>query len=190
MLSGRREELDLAAVTDEFWKLEGLSHITPGGQENPEGWDVWTYLSGLARGSVVEIGCGMGRLCRAFPPTRYLGTDINPAALERARETYPAYSFAPYVGQRGDTALLYTVLLHIDDDAMPAFVSGVQAERVIVAEIMGRHWRREGALPAFNREADEYVAAFDAYGFACVSREEKPYMYYEGTSITFLVFDR
>lgn len=174
-------------MTDEFWRREGLRHLTPAGKENPEGWDVWSFLGDLAVGSVVEIGCGTGRLCRAFPPDRYLGTDINPAALARAAEAHPDYSFELYAGQSGDTALLYTVLLHIRDEDLPGFVSKIRADRVILAEVMGRKWRRKGNPPVFNREPEEYVSALQDY--SCI-RYDKPYLHYRDTNITFLVFDR
>lgn len=175
-------------MTAEFWKREGLQHITPAGKENPEGWDVRPFLRELARGSVLEIGCGPGRLCTAFDPDDYLGVDINPAAISKARTRHPEYQFELYEGQSADSALLYTVLLHVSDDDLPEFVAGINADRVIVAEIMGRQWRRAGNPPVFNREPQEYIDAFE--GFECVDTYGKPYMHYQGTCITFLVFER
>lgn len=177
-------------MTAEFWKREGLRHITPAGKENPEGWDVWSFLGSLARGSVLEIGCGYGRLCKAFSPDEYLGTDVNEKALEKARERFPEYVFEAYAGQSADTALLYTVLLHISDDDLSEFIEGINADRVIVAEVMGRKWRRAGNPPVFNREPQEYIDAFAEYGFECVDTYGKPYAHYQGTCITFLVFER
>lgn len=173
-------------MTREFWMREGLSHITPANKTNPEGWDVWTLLGSLARGSVVEIGCGYGRLCTAFEPSHYLGTDINPAAIQQARKLHPAYTFEPYTGQAADTALLYTVLLHIPDADLAGLIAGISADRVIVAEVMGRHWRRAGNPPVFNREPEEYIEAFGGKH----QRIDKPYAHYPNTDITFLVIDK
>lgn len=175
-------------MTAEFWKREGLQHLTPSGKNNPEGWDVWSFLGELARGSVLEVGCGLGRLCEAFDPNQYLGADINESALVRAREKHPGYTFETYHGQSADTALLYTVLLHISDDDLSGFVAGINADRVIVAEVMGREWRRSGNPPVFNRDLEDYIEAFA--GFECVETYAKPYAHYKATDITFLVFER
>lgn len=175
-------------MSAEFWKREGLRHITPADKRNPEGWDVWSFLRGLSRGSVLEIGCGYGRLCEAFDPCQYLGADINENALVRAREKHPGYTFEAYQGQSADTALLYTVLLHISDDDLPGFIAGINADRVIVAEVMGRGWRRPGNPPVFNRDPEDYIEAFA--GFELVETHAKPYAHYKGTDITFLVFER
>lgn len=177
-------------MSADFWRREGLRHLTPAGKDNPEGWDVWGFLRELAEGDVVEIGCGAGRLCRAFDPEEYLGTDVNKHAIEVARKRHPQYRFAPYERQSADTAILYTVLLHVSDDELGGLISGIRARRVVVAEIMGRRWRRPGNPPAFNREAEEYRQAFSRAGFVQSSREDRPYLHYQGTDITFLVFQR
>lgn len=178
-------------MTADFWRENGLRHLTPRGLENPEGWDIWSFLPKLTVGKVIEIGCGAGRLCQAFDPARYLGVDINPAAVEMARRKHPRYRFEVYDGQGGDTALLYTVLLHIPDDDLAAFIAGINARRVVVAEIMGRKWARPGGPPpAFNRDPEDYVAAFAAAGFTCIEQRVKPYRHYAKGEITFLVFER
>lgn len=121
---------------DEFWKQNGLRHITPRNMENPEGWDVWSYLGELVGPrSVMEVGCGRGRLARAFSPDQYLGVDINEKALKKARQDNPGYQFA-LEQSHADVALLYTVLLHISDERLPEFK--IDADEIIVAEIMGR----------------------------------------------------
>ena len=43
--------------------------------------------------NVLEVGCGYGRLCRAFVPQCYIGVDINPKAIEAARQKNPGYKF-------------------------------------------------------------------------------------------------
>lgn len=171
-----------------FWRDYGLAHITPSGKGNPEGWDVLPYLASLCNGSVIDIGCGIGRLCRAFSTDQYLGVDINAKAVDAARQRHPGYKFEMYRKQRADTALLYTVLLHVADDQLADFVSGIRAKRVVVAEIMGRHWRREGDPPVYNRELADYVEAFA--GWTLIDSQERPYKHYPDTNITFAVFEK
>ena len=133
------------------------------------------------------MGCGTGRLCEAFPPDQYVGIDISEAALASARWNHRGYRFELPDGQIGDTALLYTVLLHIADDDLADFVAAIPARRVVVAEVMGRAWRREGNPPVYNREPAEYEAAFSDR--ALVEVVERPYLHYPDTTIAFMVFD-
>ena len=172
--------------TTEFWKKEAHLHIMPNtGQEFPEGWDVRLYLEELCYGkSITEIGCGIGRLSAAFQPEHYVGIDISPGVLEiaKSKNEHPD----------AEVRLLYTVLLHIDDDCIDGLVENLckNTERVIVAEIMGRQWRRPGNPPVFNREADEYISIFEKCGFELAINTEKVYERYANTNITFLHFKK
>ena len=159
--------------TIDFWKKQGHEYIIPTeGGEFPEGWDVKSYLSKLCDGkSITEIGCGTGRLSSAFQPEQYIGIDISSKALEIAESKNKHYKYLldnqedPY--PNADVRLVYTVLLHIDDDCIGDLIENLceGTERVIVAEIMGRKWRRPGDPPVFNREADEYITLFEKCGF-------------------------
>lgn len=108
-------------------------------------------------GSVFEFGCGDGRLSSAFHPERYSGFDINPTALLAAQKANPTHRYV--IGWApADTFLAHTVLLHIPDDEIGAVLERAKAyDRIVIGEVMGRHWRRPGNPPAFNREASEYI---------------------------------
>ena len=177
--------------TTEFWKNRGHEYIKPTtGGEFPEGWDVKSYLTELCDGKLVtEIGCGVGRLSPAFPPEHYIGIDICTSALEIAEENNRDYKYILH--NQGDSyppadvRLVYTVLLHIDDDCIGDFIENLCQDpatwhtlRVIVAEIMGRKWRRPGNPPVFNREADEYITLFEKCGFEKDYHNEKVYERY------------
>ena len=192
--------------TTEFWKKEAHLHIMPNtGQEFPEGWDVRLYLEDLCYGkSVTEIGCGTGRLSSAFQPEQYIGIDISSKALEIAESKNKNHKYLLH--NQGDSyppadvRLVYTVLLHIDDDCIGDFIENLCQDpatwhtlRVIVAEIMGRKWRRPGNPPVFNREADEYITLFEKCGFELEYHNEKVYERYKNhrlgpSNITFLRF--
>ena len=167
----------------EFWKLNGLNFIKPPiGGEFPEGQDVRILLHDIVQDStVVEIGCGVGRLAGRFSPRQYNGFDINHAAIDQANESQPEYSFHYYnVGDvlpPSDFLLAYTVLLHVSDDDITNFVKSVthQANNVIIGEILGREWRREGNPPVFNRSKQEYDAIMEVAGFRIVNTTEFPY---------------
>ena len=177
--------------TTVFWKERGHEYIKPTtGGEFPEGWDVKSYLTELCDGKLVtEIGCGTGRLSPAFLPEHYIGIDICTSALEIAEENNRDYKYILHNQgdsyPQADVRLVYTVLLHIDDDCIGDFIENLCQDpatwhtlRVIVAEIMGRKWRRSGNPPVFNREADEYITLFEKCGFELESVADKVYERY------------
>lgn len=184
------------AVLDYWRSGQGLGHITPAGIEWPEGEYFAALLGGFLHGErVVEIGCGPGRLAACFPPDLYVGLDICPQAVEAAQGRRPGHDFRVIDGAdplpEGDTALCHTVLLHVPDDALPVLLAKLGGfRRVVVGEILGRHWRRPGNPPVFNREIEEYQAAFLAAGFALRSSILLPYHRYKDAHLTLMDFRR
>ncbi|MGE3624364.1 MAG: trans-aconitate 2-methyltransferase [Bdellovibrionales bacterium] len=158
----------------EFWAEEGLDHVIPGtGEEFPEGFDVYDLLRQVVDPSngVLEVGCGYGRLCKAFPADKYIGVDVNPRAIDRARAENPGYRFEvirpadpmPKIG----VALLYAVALHIPDEELARFLMPIceAAPAVAILEIMDRRWRRDGNPPVFNRDPEQYVLEMANRGY-------------------------
>jgi SAM-dependent methyltransferase len=191
----------------EFWISQGVEHITPRGLMFPEGFNPGITISSLCQGDrVIEMGCGIGRLAGAFDPLLYTGMDINPDAIALARKANPSHEFMmikdgaplPVVA---DTLFMYTVALHVADENIADFLSRVTeaAGRVIIAEIMGRNWRREGNPPVFNRGSQEYVDIMKSLGYDLVNTIRRPYAHYaenhmirlsgKDTDVTFLEFE-
>lgn len=141
----------------EFWRGNaGLRDITPHGERFPE-VGLFQALGRACRGSVFEFGCGDGRLSSAFRPDQYAGFDINQAALTAADAANPGHRYV-HDWEPADTWLAHTVLLHVADDEIGAVIERAkQYPRIVIGEVMGRHWRRAGDPPVFNREASEYV---------------------------------
>jgi hypothetical protein len=168
----------------DFWRGNAdLRDITPHGERFPE-VGLFDALRTACRGLVFEFGCGDGRLSPAFDPERYFGFDINPAAVTAAMVANPKHR---YVTQwvAADTFLAHTVLLHVPDSELPAVLDKANRyPRIVIGEVMGRKWRRDGNPPVFNREAAEYEAMFERN----VSRIEVPYPRY-GCDLTMLVFE-
>lgn len=177
----------------EFWKSErGLECITPRDKQWPEGEGFPQFLRGLVgNDSVLEFGCGIGRLAECFDPEQYIGVDVSRHALARARERMPSHRFmvADDDLPQAEVTLAHTVLLHVPDHALGRVVARFTSPRVIVSEILGRHWRRDGDPPVFNREAEEYVEAFSSR-YMLVDRHEWPYPHYYDTNLTLLEFAR
>lgn len=182
----------------EYWASgAGLGHLTPPGERWPEG-EREKFLAGLRQlvgdGSVVEFGCGDGRLCRAFDPEKYLGIDICREVIDIALQENPGYSFArigsvvPAMMPR-DVVLAHTVFLHVPDAQLSATVSAVcrMAPRVMVSEILGREWRRPGNPPVFNRDEAEYERVFAEQSFRRQSTMMIPIARYK-TFMSFLDF--
>jgi len=176
----------------DYWKSNKyLYHITPPGDEWPEGFDVHHVLRKKIPGEVLDYGCGKGRMVEAFDPKDYIGVDINPSAVEFCRHTYPEYDF--YVLSdlpKVETILAYTVLLHVPDDEIEALISefAESADRVIIAEILGREWRREGDPPVFNRDLVEYTAMFMQNGMYRKHLDEFPYRRYGDVYISVIEY--
>lgn len=189
-----------------FWKDQGSKHIQPSGTPTlHEGWDATLFLRELFTqeeyGTVIDIGCGYGRLCTSFSPKQYLGLDFNQESINKAREENSGYKFDilnleehyPY----STTKILFYVLLHQCDGDIEYIVESLckTSERIIVAEICGREWRREGNPPVFNRNVEEYINLFADYDKCSVNIINKPYPHYQtkyknkNTDVSIMVFE-
>lgn len=170
--AARRERapfLETEADVEAFWRDRPVSINET--DLLPEGFDPAVTLRMIARhydvGTILDFGCGPGRLSGSFEPDSYLGVDINPVAVTEAERRHSGLSFQTidqgYQPQTRDLFLAYSVFQHLPD-AVLAKVAAAHAApcpTIVIAEILGREWRRsQSDLPAFNRERDEYVALF------------------------------
>ena len=189
--------------TKDFWKEQGHEHVIPKGfGEFPEGFDVRGVLRGLTDEigyeSVIDFGCGYGRLCESFDPTKYLGVDVSPKAIEEARNKFAGYKFSLLTNDvmGAEIYLAYSVFLHLSDKELDETLKQFRCKWLIVSEILGKEWRREGIPPVFNRDLSDYVQLMRAHDFVLhkhVRRGYKRYQdipWYQGknTDISFLVF--
>lgn len=187
-----------------FWIEHGVNDIVPRrSSDNPEGFDVASCLYRVIGKDmpVLEVGCGIGRLAAMFDPKSYLGVDVNPTALLKARASLPNHTFritdTGYVLPAAPAALIYTVALHVPDDRIRPFLRRLSTgrRRVVICELMDRRWRRAGDPPVFNREPEDYILMMHEYGFRLLGFEKHSYGQYKGKTpegadhrITFLSF--
>lgn len=195
-----------------FWVRDRTKNIIPLRHGKfPEGYDVVEYLRDKASsrdfGTVLDFGCGIGRLSAAFDKDRYIGVDLNPDALRQAEKENPGYTYKEVFIEtekfpEADTCLAYTVFLHLDDDTLDGLLGRLSAttrKYFIVSEILGNEWRRGGLPPVFNREKQEYADLMDRHGFSLCYEDHQPYARYindpafadkKNKDISFLVFEK
>ena len=119
----------------------------------------------LADGSVLDYGCGFGRLCSSF--LDYHGVDIAEHRIRFAIEQWPLDSFTHIANHHdvrrmhADTVIADNVLLHVPDDEIQATIQSLctaARKHVIVAEHMDPKWR--GGPYGFHRNKGTYQKMF------------------------------
>lgn len=187
-IEDRRNDRLWRTPEEAFWISQGTRHIKPElGFDFPEGFDVGAALQDAIAGHypVLEIGCGVGRVASRFAPAHYIGVDVNPNALLQARTALPAHNLRIFDDGHeypaAPTAMLYTVLLHVSDEALPALLAQAVKgrERFVIAEIMDTRWRRDGDPPVFNRDPEDYILMMQALGFRLVGARKHAYERYD-----------
>lgn len=156
----------------EWWMTYGESCTKP--NAGLEGFDVRAAVYEALRPfeRVLEVGCGIGETAALFSPCEYIGIDINPLAVEKARQRLPGHDFRQHdVGMAlpaADAVLFYDVLLHVPDDEINDLLAeaATDARKIVIAEMMDRKWRHGGMPPAFNRNPEDYLEIMRALGFS------------------------
>ena len=196
-----------------FWIEDKLQNIAREKSEVQGDWKIIPYLSDLQVElrckTVLDFGCGWGRLAPAFNTATYLGVDLNPHAIKDAQRRYPKFKnrfFEINMGSaypHAEMYLAFTVFLHMDDDALHGVVSRMHfscKKYLVVIETLGREWRNEtGLLPRFNRNFEDYVELIEDYGFYFYKQDVKHKPHYESmpgryvgrnTDTNILIFQR
>lgn len=179
----------MALIYKDFWLKNGLDYIAPKDLENPEGFDYLQVIKDLSVGNILDFGCGKGKIVPAFTPKEYLGVDFNPNVIDVVKEKYPDHEFRitdmdeSFVA---DTAVFYSVCVHMPDNAVKSQIERVKCSRVIIAEIMNTKYRRneDAYTIANNRSVEQYD---EIVGRKRIETINKTYEYY-GCDITYAVF--
>ncbi len=156
------------AVTD-YWKKNALKHIIPDrDSEYPEGKTTIIATVDECRGTVLEFGCGRGRLAPFFNRNQYLGVDISQHAIDAARTANPRHEFRSIMPfddlPDTDTILAYTVLHHIQDKHMPEIADIFRkAPRIVITEIMEPSLATNSMPPCLNRSPNTYQQLFQTH---------------------------
>jgi SAM-dependent methyltransferase len=164
-------------------------------------------LQRLARpgaGSILEIGCGQGTGAKIiydlFRPERYVGVDLDPRMVQRARQKAGELPNASF--QQGDVANLdfdsgsfdlvvdFGIVHHVPNwrDALAEVQRVLRPDGEFLFEDLSvETWERGIGIP-FKRLADhpydemftkpEFVGELQALGFDVETRENSPFTFY------------
>lgn len=124
-----------------------------------------TYLSALDYSSVLEIGCGFGRITELVRPTadKYVAIDVSPDQIEAARERvldveYWCSSIEDWTTTRTfDLVLAVEVLMHVPPSRMPAVVSKMLD--LSNGHVVTVDWTGEG-VPSRHNWRHDYATLF------------------------------
>lgn len=190
-----------------IWTEKGLDYLYPKGKgEYPEGFTPIEILkkevlSLFSFRSVLDFGCGTGRLCQAFNPKHYLGCDINPKAIQEAAKQHPKYKFVTVNTSdkvvsygKADLLFVYTVFLHLKDKEILDILNKTKIRYLLMIEILGREWRNNGVLPVYNRSRNNYIHILKRFNL--IFEYRRPYQFYasnpvykgKNTDISFLLW--
>ena len=82
---------------------------------------------------VLDVGCGPGTNAAVFTHTDYVGLDINPGYIERAREKYgrtfivaDVCTYVPPPGEHYDFILVNSLLHHLDDSSVDRLLGAIR----------------------------------------------------------------
>lgn len=189
----------------DIWQGEdGLRNIIPQrGTDFPEGFDVYKILQDIfpENEPIVEVGCGRGRLARAFSSDYYLGIDINKMAIDVAIQAFPEHTFVhskTYSYPASAHKLAYTVMMHVPDNEIEIMIRSMcktTIKSIVIAECLGRSRRREKEKkkegwiqPTFGRDQGDYEDLFDLYDWRLAGVRQEQYA--TKGEFTFLTFEK
>jgi SAM-dependent methyltransferase len=180
-----------------FWKEKGENFLFPKVEESiREAKFSRKFFREMVNGeSIIEIGCGNGRIAQGFTSTQYKGYDVNPTVIAEAKKSFPDFSFNLYTPfdtiPSSDWVIAHTVLLHIADEDINKFLDVItlNSRNIIISEIMSREFRgdEDSIPPVFNRNKNEYIKMMLDRNFSLM--EEKIFYFdrYEA-DMNYLIF--
>jgi len=184
-----------------FWENDKFNNIIPRGYGDfPEGFDprdeLKKIVDKLDYSSIVELGCGYGRLCKAFDTDKYIGVDISDYAIDEARLRNPDYKFRRYSHPKAMIYLAYTVFLHLTDEQVLNELSLINCDYLLLCEILGSEWANlgKGVVPTYNRDLKHYNEMMLKENFKLLEKIDRPYHRYikkfpnRNTDISFLLY--
>jgi ubiquinone/menaquinone biosynthesis C-methylase UbiE len=146
----RRAVTALARVP---WAFDGLRYVLEGGHRAHR--RLIADFVARVPGRVLDCGCGTGIYAREFSSARYVGVDLSPAYIDRARESFSDYDFRvmdatrmDFPDESFDAAIVSGVLHHLDDGCAGRVLG--ELERVLRPEGRLLVWEDVPAKSSWN----------------------------------------
>jgi SAM-dependent methyltransferase len=123
---------------------------------------VKTYL----KGKVLDYGCGSGALATLIDSDKYLGVEIDEISLQKAKLTYPKYSFAsklPDSSYKFDTIVSLAVIEHVGDPVeylrtLSKYLYDAHSSRIVITTPhLSAKWIHDfgASIGIFSKHANE-----------------------------------
>ncbi len=183
--------LDVPLNYKKYWTDDNMQNVIPLGYGDfPEGFHpgelIRDILKDIPYNKILDFGCAYGRLSRAFDPEKYIGIDLNPNALKKARENNPDYTYieidvnSEYPGC--DVAFAHTVFLHNDDETLLSILKRLKkagCKYIVVSDVMSKDFHNGFIPPTYHRSLDDYNKLMSEAGFSFVSETKRIYKRYK-----------
>ena len=150
-----------STIPVEYWRQRGKTYP----QECAERgwWDIenpplFAILDTLEFGSVLDVGCGFGRvgaaLIRHYPHIAYTGVDVSPDMLTVARERLPGAEFIEADlatwddDRRWDLVVAVSTLGHVHPDDIEVVIAKLR--RMANRDLVAIDWNEVGASTPYQ----------------------------------------
>jgi SAM-dependent methyltransferase len=160
-----------------FWKNNSkLTNIYPPRNkiigEYCELPEVFNILTDLTKDqTVLEFGCGYGRLAHLFEDNLYIGVDINKYAIDKAKLNHPNKKFIliddTFILPQVEVIFAYSVFFHIPINYLIKIIEkiSISNSKLIIAEIMDGKSKPNKMPPLIFRGVEKYIEICKIYGF-------------------------
>lgn len=210
ILIKRVKMMDVTLNYKQYWTEDNLQNIIPLNQgEFPEGFNPGTIINEILNdkniNTIVDFGCGYGRLSRSFSPDKYIGIDLNPNAIKMAKENNPEYNYLEIDVNseypKCDAIFAHTVFLHNDNTTLKSILKRLEntgAKYIIISDVISKDWHNGFIPPTFYRDLNDYNSLMENIGFKFISETKKVYKRYAdleefknlNTDLSFLLYKR
>lgn len=203
--------LDVPLNYKQYWTDDNFQNIIPLNYgKYPEGFHPGEVveneiLKDIDYNIILDYGCGYGRLTDAFDKEKYIGVDLNPNAIAKAKENNPGYRYLEInmdsTLPECDIAFANAVFLHNDDKMLSSIVTRLKeanCKYIVVSDVISKDWHNGFIPPTYYRSLEEYNKLMEELCFSFVLEKKYVYKRYAeaeefkhlNTDLSFLLYKR